>query len=199
MKILKVVISIIACVLLASLLASAFTSAIIAQNKELDLEFSAALVVALLLFPFSFLQLGIWSGCSAWIFGGFIGGAICGENKAAILMAMLSVVLYYVIGFSAVGQAALAQMQFFDIAVILPEFFTSFGITFVGAIIGVWIGKRNKLIHLEKQPKPKKEKQRPSQEINHKILYLKKERSWEEPCQKNGTNKLATKKTGQNI
>jgi hypothetical protein len=137
----KILIGLVICLFLSFLLAYTFGTTMINENPELDID-SATLAMTMLLLPFTFLQLGIWTGSGAWLFGAFIGGAIIENYKSALIMASLSLIFYYSIGFPLAGSFALEYFSVIDIATFIPNIITMFIMTLVGALVGAWIGIR---------------------------------------------------------
>ena len=129
------------CLLLSTLLAYVFGTRMINENPELDIN-PATLAMTMLLLPYTFLQLGIWTGCGAWLFSGFIGGAINENYKSAFLMSILVLVCYYSVGFLLTGPYAIEYFVTIDITTLLSDSITMLVMTFVGALVGAWVSIR---------------------------------------------------------
>lgn len=138
---LKMLIGLIICLILSILLAYTFGTTMINENPELNTD-SATLAMTMLLLPYTFLQLGIWTGSGAWLFGAFIGGAIIENYKLALIMAILSLIFYYSIGFLIAGSFVLEYFTVIDIVALIPNIVTMFIMTLLGALVGARIGIR---------------------------------------------------------
>lgn len=138
---LKMLIGLIICLILSILLAYTFGTTMINENPELNTD-SATLAMTMLLLPYTFLQLGIWTGSGAWLFGAFIGGAIIENYKLALIMAILSLIFYYSIGFPIAGSFVLEYFTVIDIVALIPNIVTMFIMTLLGALVGARIGIR---------------------------------------------------------
>ena len=141
LKISRMVGAVLINVILITIVAYAFGTSSETALQQLGIEFSSAYILALLLFPFSTLQLGVWAGCSAWIFGGFIGGIISKNTRLALLISVISVIPYYFIALIIASQLGFTQTNLFDL-ILLPEFITAFGINLFGALVGTRIEKK---------------------------------------------------------
>jgi hypothetical protein len=137
----KMLIGLIICLILSILLAYTFGTTMINENPELNTD-SATLAITMLLLPYTFLQLGIWTGSGAWLFGAFIGGAIIENYKFAFIMTILSLIFYYSIGFPIAGSFVLQYFTIIDIVVLIPNIITMFIMTLLGALVGARIGIR---------------------------------------------------------
>ena len=137
----KTLIGLVICLLLSVLLAYAFGTTMINDNPELDTD-SATLAMTMLLLPYTFLQLGIWTGSGAWLFGGFIGGAIIENYKSALIISILGLILYYSIGFPFAGPFALEYLTAIDSTILATNIITMFIMILFGALIGSWISIR---------------------------------------------------------
>ena len=137
----RIIVAILLNIILITVIAFAFGANIETSLQQLGAEYSSIYVLALLLFPFSTLQLGIWAGCSAWIFGGFIGGAISRDSKQAIIVSSITVIPYFLTILIIANQSVSSQTNLFDL-VLFTEFITSFGINLLGALVGSRIDKK---------------------------------------------------------
>ena len=137
----KTLLGLVICLFLSTLLAFTFGTTMINENPELDTD-STTLAMTMLLIPFTFLQLGIWTGCAAWLFGGFIGGAIIENYKSVFIISIISLIFFYSIGFPLAGPFAFNYLTVIDITTFIPNLITMFIMTLFGSLIGAWVSIR---------------------------------------------------------